>query len=148
MSEKHTAGLLHVVGEDEVAEGVPCIEIARGEFGPDFKSIADVRCTVMSATSIYDDEFVLTDEDHANARRLVAAWNACDGFSTEALEGVTPKELLEDLSNLSPAPQPDMGVVDMLDRILQSANTMTRPMLIDWLERERQALTSHQEKQG
>jgi hypothetical protein len=25
-------------------------------------------------------------EDYANARRLVAAWNACEGYDTEALE--------------------------------------------------------------
>lgn len=27
-----------------------------------------------------------TEEDRANARRLVACWNACEGLSTEALE--------------------------------------------------------------
>ena len=28
------------------------------------------------------------DKDEANARRLVAAWNACDGFETDLLENI------------------------------------------------------------
>jgi len=38
-----------------------------------------------------------TDEDRANADRIVAAWNACDGISTEALEGGAVRELLKAL---------------------------------------------------
>lgn len=34
------------------------------------------------------------------------------------------------------------AVADMLNRILESAKTMTRPMLIDWLEREQADLDS------
>ena len=36
------------------------------------------------------DPFIGIDESQANARRLVACWNACDGVSTESLESVIP----------------------------------------------------------
>ena len=35
-----------------------------------------------------------------NARRLAACWNACDGFSAEALEDDAPRKLLEDRDRL------------------------------------------------
>lgn len=40
------------------------------------------------------------DEDRANADRIVAAWNACDGISTEALDGGVVRELLDALQEL------------------------------------------------
>ena len=39
-------------------------------------------------------------EDRANADRLVAAWNACDGISNEALEGGVVADLLAALRDL------------------------------------------------
>jgi hypothetical protein len=42
-------------------------------------------------------EQLCQDISEANARRLVACWNACEGISTEALEGDdAPRKLRED----------------------------------------------------
>lgn len=59
---------------------------------------------------------------------------------------VALQDVLAELRALSPEPSPDTGLVETFDRILQSAETMTRPMLIEWLRAERNSLTAHQEK--
>ena len=63
MSEKHTQGRL-------VVRGGYSIYADEGK-----TPVAD---TCLTASS---------DNDEANARRLVACWNACECFSTEMLEG-------------------------------------------------------------
>lgn len=82
MSDSHTAGKLRIVGDDEHAGGIPFIEIASGECpSPSFKSVCAVCCTMPD-----EGDFFLSDEDRANARRIVAAWNALAGVPTEQLE--------------------------------------------------------------
>lgn len=66
-ADAHTPGPWHVHGDDD-HEGVPFIEVAAGEYGPTFKSICDVRCTLNESS----DEFEITDEDRANARLIAA----------------------------------------------------------------------------
>lgn len=70
MSEvKHTPGPWANWGEDEVPEGIPVLEIARGECGtPECRQIAYVQPSMTD-----DDEFYLSDEDRANARLITSA---------------------------------------------------------------------------
>jgi hypothetical protein len=46
------------------------------------------------------------DEMRANARRVVALWNACAGLSTEALESGALAKALEALASLCGGPAP------------------------------------------
>lgn len=66
---KHTPAPWANWGEDEVPEGIPVLEIVRGESGPlEWKQIAYVQ------PSLGDDgNFYLSDEDHANARLIASA---------------------------------------------------------------------------
>lgn len=66
--EKWTPGPWRVLGDDAGPGDIPFIEVVRGDYGPEFKSIADVRCT--------DDDkhdFELTDDDWANAHLTAAS---------------------------------------------------------------------------
>lgn len=63
----HTQGLAHIAEETG-----PCV-VAIGE-----REVAE----------FYQDGEAQTTEDEANARRMVACWNAADGISTEMLEHV------------------------------------------------------------
>lgn len=65
MSAKHTPGLLHVDPKRSLR-------------------IATDQDESLASTGTSD---VLRDSWEANARRLVACWNACDGIDTEYLEG-------------------------------------------------------------
>jgi hypothetical protein len=67
MSEsKHTPGPWAIEDDDDVVPGVPCIPVAPA---------AGVRrvCEVSSTLIEERDEFMLTDEDRANARLIAAA---------------------------------------------------------------------------
>lgn len=69
MSAAHTKGQL-VAKKDGVIVGGPVRELPKG---PVQSQIASVCC-------------VEDADQQANARRLVACWNACDGSETEDLE--------------------------------------------------------------
>ncbi len=59
-------------------------------------SEADLERDDPSICAITQPEGMDAEEMEANARRLVAAWNACEGISTEALENI---KFLDDSSN-------------------------------------------------
>lgn len=82
MSErKHTPGPWEIIGDDEVCEGVPCIDISAGEMGTsEHRPVANVCCTLDE-----DGDFVIVDEDRANAHLIASAPDLL-----EALEEVLP----------------------------------------------------------
>ena len=55
-----------------------------------FGSVHVERCPVLD----HADSAPPTEESKANVRRVVAAWNSCDGLSTESLESGVVGELL------------------------------------------------------
>lgn len=66
---KFTPGPWYVAGDDECPEGVPVLEILRGKLpSPECKQIAYVQPFEGD-----DDDFVITDETHANARLIASA---------------------------------------------------------------------------
>lgn len=68
MDTKYTPGPWADWGDDEIGLGIPVTEIGSGELGtPDCKQIAYVHPT------LDDEDFVLTEEDRANARLIKAA---------------------------------------------------------------------------
>lgn len=75
MSAQHTPGRL----------------VVRGGY-----SIYTEGLTPVADTCIWNSE---TANDEANARRLAACWNACDGISTENLESNRPVKELAELCN-------------------------------------------------
>lgn len=79
----HTKGELYVFGDDALGGSIPFIEMAIGECpSPEFKSVCHVQCTITD-----DEDFVLTDEDRANAAHLALCWNMHPDL-VEALEGL------------------------------------------------------------
>ena len=76
MSEKHTAGLLKQARlMVQASDNSRICHTGSTRYGPTGQP--------------------LPDESEANARRIVAAWNACDGFSTKQLEETTLEELVK-----------------------------------------------------
>ena len=66
--DKHTEGPWYIVGDDE-ADGVPVIEIAHGEIpSSQYKQICYVQ-----PTDTEECEFVLAEEDRANAHLIASA---------------------------------------------------------------------------
>lgn len=66
---KHTPGEWANWGEDEVPDGIPVLEIARGEGGtPECRQIAYVQPSMTD-----DGAFYLSGEDYANARLISSA---------------------------------------------------------------------------
>lgn len=53
-----------------------------------------------TAARINDDHYEQPEEAEATARRLAAAWNACEGIPTEALEAGALRELASITSEL------------------------------------------------
>lgn len=65
--------------------------------------VGDERGTILADCEIIPPAGGTTsppDEEVANARRIVAAVNACQGINTEALEQGVVRELLEALEDL------------------------------------------------
>lgn len=86
MSAKHTPGLLvHHMG------GGADVRAAHG------RAVAHTWMVCASTPKTAQGYTNRQDEDRANARRIVAAWNACDGISTEALESGAVADRLEAL---------------------------------------------------
>lgn len=78
MSEKrHTPLPWRIEGEDSLMD-IPFIEICSGEFGPTFRSVAEVRSGMDE-----NEEWRLTDEHWANAELIVTAVNAHDELADE-----------------------------------------------------------------
>ena len=73
MSEKHTQGPL-VLGQHGAIRGGPMVSYINGS------AQAQVAMTTGA-------DWMVQGEYLANARRLVACWNACQGVPTEVLEG-------------------------------------------------------------
>lgn len=68
MSEKFTPGPWYILGEDVGADHAPYLEIAYGECGTEaFKEVAHAFSTLR------EGDFILTDEDTANAHLISAA---------------------------------------------------------------------------
>ena len=85
MAAKHTHGLLV---RDTSGYPKPDIRAASG------RAVAvtwGVCASLPASKAAYEAR---TEEDRANADRIVAAWNACDGISTEALQPGAVRELL------------------------------------------------------
>ena len=76
MSE-HTKGLLRVGHSGAVVADHPVPEMSGSD-----------------AVEYYGGHLVAESVTAANARRLAACWNACDGFTTEELEAHTGPRLL------------------------------------------------------
>lgn len=68
--EKFTPGPWAIEGEDDISEGLPCIDIMAGEYGPTYKQV----CHVSSSLDA-DGDFALTDTDRANAALIAEAPN-------------------------------------------------------------------------
>jgi len=70
MTAEPSPGPYDIWGEDEEVPGVPCIEIGRGKVpSREAKSLCLVRSTLDER-----DNFVLTDQDWANAKLFAASW--------------------------------------------------------------------------
>lgn len=76
MSAKHTQGPL-VLGQYGAIRGGPMVRFING--------IAQEQLAMTTGTS-----WMEPGEHLANARRLVACWNACEGLHTESLERGAP----------------------------------------------------------
>lgn len=72
--------------------GQSCRDYEGAEIGTGNKTVA----VILTA-----DAVEVTEEERANARRIVAAVNACKGISTEALEQGVVAELLQQLMLLA-----------------------------------------------
>lgn len=68
MSDQHTPGQLHIAGRE--TRGLPHTLVA-------------ARTLLFR---VYSEAYGDFDQETANARRLVACWNACQGISTMDLE--------------------------------------------------------------
>ena len=68
MSAKHTQGRLRIAGRE--TRGLPHTLVAANTL----------------LFRVYSEAFGDVEQEGANARRLVACWNACDGIPTEVLE--------------------------------------------------------------
>jgi len=69
MNARYTAGPWEVLGEDEGLDRVPYIEVTVGECGTKtFKPIAHIQPTFDGC-----DDWLITDEDQANAHLIAAA---------------------------------------------------------------------------
>ena len=66
-------------------------------------------------------ENAYSEETAANARRIVACWNACEGFSTKALE--TQSVLLITPSTMVDAPSEAAELRAQRDELLQALQT-------------------------
>jgi hypothetical protein len=75
----HTPGPWRITGQS-------CRDYEGAEIGTGNKTVA----VILTA-----DAVEVTQEERANSRRIVAAVNACEGISTEALEQGVAAELLE-----------------------------------------------------
>lgn len=85
-----TKGPLRNDGDDEVAQGVPCIVLAAGEdCGPTHRRVAEV-CHQWDG-----DALVLDAEARANAARIIACWNAMLGIPDPAATMKEVREVLE-----------------------------------------------------
>lgn len=85
---KHTPGLVEAVPE-ELCEKTKHVAGRR----PHIKSVesGEIICDLLRS-KLHPNRDTIAE---ANARRLAAAWNACEGISTEALERGVVKELIE-----------------------------------------------------
>ena len=82
----HTNGLLHRPPH------------SRRSREPSDYNVASISGRSVCSTGGYSDNNPETyDENKANARRICAAWNACEGIPTEALEAGVVKDMLEAL---------------------------------------------------
>ncbi len=90
----HTAGLLEYAG---CIGGIPTAIMSES------RQVAHA----LRASNAYGDG-ISWDEAHHNAHRLTAAWNACDGLSTEDLEalgaGGFMRERLDSAQHASASP--------------------------------------------
>lgn len=97
MSTKHTPGPWEVDAKDmaQTADGIFSVGILAADADGDLQHVA-IALLHTTADAPSDD---MLEECKANARRIVAAWNACDGISTEALEAGAVADLLEALKD-------------------------------------------------
>ena len=86
MTANHTPGRLFV--SEETPAGTECF------YNP------DLYLEIVGYGTIGEIGGGQPDERRANARRIVAAWNACEGLSTEALESGVVRELADVLAKL------------------------------------------------
>ena len=83
---KHTPGLLHRPPH------------SRRSREPSNFNVASISGrSVCSTGGCSDNNPETYDENKGNARRICAAWNACEGIPTEALEAGVVKDMLEAL---------------------------------------------------
>lgn len=76
MSEKHTPGTLTFHPQGDADEY--CLIMSDGRWVIGFRQNGEI----------------CVDEQMANARRIVAAWNHCAGFTTEQVKAVSMKDLV------------------------------------------------------
>ena len=83
---KHTPGFLHRPTHSR-----------RSREPSDFNVASFSGRSVCSTGGYSDNNPETYDENKANARRICAVWNACEGIPTEALEAGVVKDMLEAL---------------------------------------------------
>lgn len=83
MSEKHTPGTLDFHPQGDANEY--CLIMNDGRWVIGFRQNGEL----------------CVDEQMANARRIVATWNHCDGFTTEQVKAVSMREMVEALRELA-----------------------------------------------
>ncbi len=74
MTQKHTPAPWRIQGEDEIADGVPVIEIVRDvEIGKDFESVCYVQGQFLDSDVECEGDIVITERVKANAKLIAAA---------------------------------------------------------------------------
>ena len=95
---KHTPGPLWFDPEGDDARGTDCGGFYAGVVG-DFSKSEEV-CWFGDGETYYNT--CGTSPEDQDARRICAAWNACEGIPTEALEPGVVKDMLEALQAILP----------------------------------------------
>lgn len=116
MSEKHTQGRLAIYHQTKPSS--QRIEIHDVASNAVAKVFVDTSCSDRH------------DQSHANARRLVACWNACEGISTERLEDLG-RPLLKHLIGCDERAARQVKERDELQATLQTAVHRIEDMLKD-----------------
>lgn len=108
MSEKHTPGTLVFHPQGDANEY--CLVMSDGRWVIAFRQNGE----------LYDDEQM------ANARRIVAAWNHCAGFTTKQVEAVSMREVVGALRELAESFEGRMENAEFHDSYNRARSILTK----------------------